>query len=143
MKVRKASRDDIEQVRELVEELGYDGTEMGLSSQLDTYIDSDSALLLVAENPRGTLAGMIAGHLIPLIHQAGNVGRITSFVVRTNNRSSGVGTALLEALESWFSERECLRFEVTSGDHRAQAHEFYNSKGYVSDERRYLKRRDT
>ena len=56
---------------------------------------------------------------------------------------TGVGTALLEALESWFRENDCLRSEVTSGDRRAQAHRFYESKGYVSGERRYLKRRDT
>lgn len=143
MKVRVASIDDIGQVCDLVEELGYEGNESTLSTQLDVYIQSGSSLLMVAEASSGTLSGMISGHLIPLIHQPGRVGRITSFVVRANDRESGVGAALLEAMESWFREKDCLRFEVTSGDHRARAHRFYESKGYVSDERRYLKRRDT
>jgi GNAT superfamily N-acetyltransferase len=143
MKVRTASRDDIAQVSGLVEELGYDGNEPTLSTQLGAYIQSDSSLLMVAETSPGTLSGMISGHLIPLIHQPGNVGRITSLVVRAKERERGVGTALLEAMESWFLDNNCLRFEVTSGDHRGQAHRFYESKGYVSDERRYLKRPDT
>jgi GNAT superfamily N-acetyltransferase len=143
MKVRVASKDDLVQICELVEELGYEADETTVSSQLDTYINSDSSLILVAESSPGFLSGLISGHLIPLIHQPGNVGRITAFVVRTTERSAGTGAVLLEKMEAWFREGNCRRFEVTSGDHRVKAHSFYESKGYVSDERRYLKHRDT
>jgi hypothetical protein len=33
----------------------------------------------------------------------------------------------------------CKRIEVTSGDHRPEAHAFYRAIGYVEDERRFIK----
>ncbi|MHB1897516.1 MAG: hypothetical protein ACYCOY_12860 [Metallibacterium sp.] len=36
--------------------------------------------------------------------------------------------------------RNCLCYEVMSGDQRAAAHRFYACRGYVSDERRFIKR---
>ena len=60
-------------------------------------------------------------------------------VVSRDSRSSGVGLKLVKALETWFCENECLRYEVTSGEHRDIAHLFYENIGYKPDERRFLK----
>ena len=60
-------------------------------------------------------------------------------VVSENSRGDGVGRKLVEKLESWFRKNNCLRFEVTSGDHRIGAHRFYEGFGYQLDERRFLK----
>ncbi|MES3676606.1 GNAT family N-acetyltransferase [Halomonas elongata] len=139
MQVRMASKNDLVQVCELIRELGYEAAESDLAMQLDTYVDMQTSALMVTETPAGDLSGLISGHLIPLMHQPGNVGRITAFVVREDHRSTGIGTVLLEALESWFRDRGCFRFEVTSGDHRARAHKFYDSKGYISGGYRYIK----
>jgi GNAT superfamily N-acetyltransferase len=139
MHIRPAQQSDGKQILQLLLELGYETTEESLSLQLETYIRSSSSSLLVADKGNGYLAGLISGHLIPLIHQFGNVGRITAFVVGANSQSAGIGSALIESLEIWFKENNCLRIEVTSGDHRKIAHEFYKSKGYVTDERRFIK----
>ncbi|EDX83491.1 acetyltransferase, GNAT family [Synechococcus sp. PCC 7335] len=73
------------------------------------------------------------------MHQSGSLGRITVFVVGLEFREHGVGTALLSSLEKWFKENNCLRIEVTSGDHREAAHRFYEARGYIQDERRFIK----
>jgi GNAT superfamily N-acetyltransferase len=62
-----------------------------------------------------------------------------ALVVGEKFQSQGVGSALLESLESWFRENGCKRVEVNSGDHREVAHEFYQSNGYRVDERRFIK----
>ena len=55
-------------------------------------------------------------------------------------RGEGIGKVLVEKAESYFNEKNCLRFEVTSGDHRLEAHRFYKSLGYQEDERRFIKK---
>ena len=137
--IRSAKPEDCNQLVPLLVELGYEISEKELLSQADIYIDSESCTLLVFETDEGSISGFIAGHIFPLIHQTGYVGRIMAFIVGEKFQSSGIGSALLDGLESWFKENKCLRFEVNSGDHRNVAHEFYQSKGYEIDERRFVK----
>lgn len=137
--IRPAQFEDTAGLSGLLHELGYDTTSETLRSQLPPYLESGDATLLVAEDCDGLLIGLISGHLIPLLHQPGNIGRITALVVGARARSSGIGGNLVRALEDWFAENRCLRYEVTSGDHRSGAHDFYRSQGYVLDERRFIK----
>ena len=139
MLIRPANQKDCAQLVHLLAELGYELTEQDFSHQAKAYIDSDSCALLVSETDGGDISGFIAGHIFPLIHQAGYIGRIMALVVRTGCQGTGTGSALLERLEIWFKDNECLRFEVNSGDHRNDAHQFYQSKGYRVDERRFIK----
>jgi len=110
-----------------------------MADQAKTYIESQTCTLLVAESNNGAIAGLIAGHIFPLIHESGNVGRIMALIVDSESQAGGIGTLLLEMLESWFQENNCLRFEITSGEHREEAHQFYLAKGYVEDKRRFVK----
>jgi len=137
--IRNAEKTDLNNLIPLLSDLGYQISEEVFEIQANTYIDSDDCELLVAQTEEGNLSGLVAGHLFPLIHQPGHVGRIMALIVSEKFQSQGIGSALLESLESWFRENECKRFEVNSGDHRQEAHEFYQSKGYRVDERRFVK----
>ena len=139
MIIRRAEESDLENLAILLSELGYQISELDLKTQVSIYIDSEDCLLLVAQTDEGDLSGLIAGHLFPLIHQPGSVGRIMALVVGEQFQSQGVGSLLLKSLENWFTENKCKRFEVNSGDHRDRAHEFYEAKGYRVDERRFIK----
>lgn len=143
MFIREAEENDLDELACLFGELGYRTTRPDPRSQVTVYIDAEDCRLLVAQTGEGNLSGLIAGHVFPLIHQPGNVGRIMALVVGERFRSQGVGSLLLESLEAWFSEKNCNRFEVNSGDHRDRAHKFYEAKGYRVDERRFIKSGDT
>jgi hypothetical protein len=39
---------------------------------------------------------------------------------------------------AWFRTQGCVRVEVTSGDHRADAHRFYARHGYARQGQRLL-----
>lgn len=143
MKIRHATLSDCKQLVPLLLELGYKISGEAIGEQARIYIESDLCALLVAEKDGGEISGFIAGHVFPLIHEAGSVGRIMAFVIGSESQAGGVGTALLEMLEAWFKENNCLRFEVTSGDHRDEAHRFYQAKGYVEDKRRFIKQNAT
>lgn len=78
--------------------------------------------------------------LVSLMHELGydtTKGAIETQLARYSESDDSVG--LLAELEKRFRKNSCLRFEVTSGDHREIAHHFYESRGYRCDERRFLK----
>ena len=136
--VRATSVDDADSVAPLMRDLGYEISAKILEARLDLYSNSDDCRALVAVIGSGPV-GLISGHLIPAIHESGNIGRITALVVAEDYRTMGVGTALMRALEDWFAARGCLRCEVTSGEHRDVAHRFYLSRGYAPSTSRFLK----
>lgn len=122
----------------LMQELGYDTSRNTMETQLARYVASDHSVAFVAL-VGANLVGLVSGHLIPAIHQPGNIGRITALVVAEGARSKGVAARLVKKLEKWFLENNCLRFEVTSGEHRNAAHRFYESQGYAPAASRFLK----
>ncbi|WP_235195286.1 GNAT family N-acetyltransferase [Pseudomonas brassicacearum] len=85
------------------------------------------------------IVGVISLHVLELFHQPGRLGRITSLVVDDNFRGQGVGAKLVAAADAFFTSQLCIRAEVTSSDHRIEAHTFYQRLGYAADERRFVK----
>ena len=139
MRVRRADISDCKQLAKLMQDLGYETSLTGLKAQIEAYIRSDSSLVLVAVENHSKLCGAVSGHIIPLLHQAGNLGRITAMVVASQARGSGIGKTLVAQTEDWFESNRCIRFEVTSAEYRHGAHKFYESCGYVFEDRRFLK----
>jgi GNAT superfamily N-acetyltransferase len=142
MTIRPATLHDAPSVARLLEVLGYP---IGLDltrRRLATIIPAKSAGnddVLVAEAD-GTIVGMIGIHLIPLLHADGILARITALVVLGSAQQTGVGRALVAAAEAFAARAGCTRMEVTSGEHRHGAHEFYEAVGYTaSNGKRFLK----
>lgn len=140
--IRSACRDDAPRICELLVQLGYPA-DLSHVAQRPASLEADpSSAVLVAERG-GAVLGVISLHAFDLFHQAGRIGRITALVVDAAVQRAGVGSALLAAADAFFRGVGCIRAEVTSGDHRAGAHAFYASRGYLPDERRFLKRFDS
>ncbi len=139
MKIRSATYKDIDQLLSLMCELGYPSKKDIIIENLSEYKRLDGYEVLVAENG-GKVLGCISLHVMKLFHISGNAGRITSLVVSSENRGEGVAKALVNAADQYFKSRDCVKAEVTSGDHRKEAHFFYQSEGYVLDERRFIKK---
>lgn len=136
--IRNAVATDGVAVASLMNVLGYDLCAKSASDQIDLYKQAAASAAFIAEI-NSDVVGVIAGHLIPLFHESGNLGRITALAVAERARRQGIASLLLERLEKWFSEGDCLRYEVTSGDHREGAHDFYCARSYRCDERRFVK----
>ena len=140
--VRHARPDDAAVAAELLAELGY-------PVSIDQVVErlargtaaADNAVLVVEAG--GRTVGLASFHRIPLFHADGFLGRITSFVVARTHRQRGVGRRLIAAVEEFAWAQGCIRLEVTSGDHRPEAHIFYERVGYASDCRRFIKKRTT
>lgn len=138
--VRTAVPGDAAAVAGLLEDLGYPSHLEHARDAIARLAFTDNDRVFVAEY--GTqVAGVVSVHRIPLLHAPGYLARITALVVAPPLRGSGVGRVLMAAAEKFAWASDCIRIEVTSGDHRPEAHTFYERLGYQVDERRFIKRR--
>lgn len=136
--VRIASADDAPAVAGLLTALGYPSPVERIERRIaDCAASADTAVIVAELAPR--VVGVISFHCIPLFHADGALGRITSLVVDPGHRKSGIGRLLVAAAEEFGRAHGCTRFEVTSGDHRPEAHAFYEHLGYQLDCRRFIK----
>jgi GNAT superfamily N-acetyltransferase len=63
-------------------------------------------------------------------HTGGWCCEVESVHVRSDQRSQGIGTKLLEAAEAFAIEQGCYRIQLTSNNVREDAHRFYRRLGY-------------
>lgn len=138
--VRAAAAEDAASIAECLGELGY-GTPASLVSQrLAEFAGSNVDAAWVAHRfGTDAVLGVVSAHALPLFHTHGYLVRLTALAVGRKHQGQGVGRQLVEAVEAWSWQMGARRIEVTSGDHRPEAHRFYTAIGYATDERRFVK----
>jgi GNAT superfamily N-acetyltransferase len=136
--VRSARPGDAVAISELLLELGYPSSTGQVEQRIAANLSSTGTAVFIAESDQ-RLIGVLSFHCIPLFHADGALGRITSLVVATDYRQRGIGRLLVSAAEEYGWAHGCTRVEVTSGDHRSDAHAFYQRLGYQADCRRFIK----
>lgn len=136
--VRDASLEDANIIAVLMNDLGYDVASATIFEKIAALRTSASDAVFLAVL-RERVVGVISLHALPMFHRSGNLGRITSLVVGTSARGRGVGTALIDRSNEWFALKGCVKIEVTSGDHRTDAHLFYQQLGFQRDGQRLAK----
>jgi GNAT superfamily N-acetyltransferase len=77
--------------------------------------------------------------MFPLLRVEGALGRITALVVSSRFKRHGIGRRLLAEAEGFAWSCGCTRIEITNGEHRTDAHAFYEAIGYKQDSRRFVK----
>jgi GNAT superfamily N-acetyltransferase len=65
---------------------------------------------------------------------------LIALVVGSQWRHQGAGRRLVQAVEAEAARRNCGSIVLNSGDHRRDAHAFYEQLGYASTGRRFIKR---
>jgi len=136
--IRSAEPDDAPTVAELLATLGYPSPVADVARRVTSCAASSSTAVFVAEVAR-RIVGVASFHCIPLFHADGYLGRITSLVVAPEYRQRGIGRLLVASAEEFGWAHGCSRIEVTSGDHRPDAHAFYEHLGYQLNCRRFIK----
>ena len=139
VEIRDARRDDAAQLSRLLDELGYPTEPAVLARRLERVASDPSNRVLVAVRDAEVL-GLAGLHVLWILNHEGAAGRLMILSVRADCRRTGVGSALVDAVESIARSKGCELIEVTSGAHRADAHAFYERLGYVERPRRFVKR---
>ena len=99
--------------------------------------DGDYHTLVACDGDR--IVGFIGTRLGPLYESDDSYGQIMALAVASDRRRGRVGWMLMQAAESILIQRGARVLVVTSGNHRNDAHAFYEKNGYTFTGRRYRK----
>ena len=119
-------------------ELGYPSSSLEITERFRKLSNHSANYVLVARTENEVI-GLVALHIVPLMHLNPNLGRVTALVVSEKWQRSGVGKKLMEAAEKIAQNNNCSKMEITSGDQRSVAHAFYEKLGYEEVSRRCIK----
>ena len=137
--VREARIADAPAIARLLGELGHPAPEAEVRARLEEIARLAPAhVVLVVEEADGVVAAA-SGFVGPVLHRPGLTGRISVMVVAEGRRGAGTGSRLLEAMEKALASRGATRFELTSNVKRADAHAFYERRGYKKQGYRFEK----
>lgn len=127
--LRPVRRQDISVLAGLLDQLGYPTTEPELDGRLDYWLEDPSSWLVGADDG-GSLIGVAALHVLPVLEMTGKLGRLLALVVDERYRGRGVGRMLITAVEDQARAAGCLAMEVNSSRHRTRTQMFYQQLGY-------------
>jgi GNAT superfamily N-acetyltransferase len=136
--IRDAIIEDASVIAPLLGELGYPSQPDGVRTRLARLLARDDSRVFVAERAAKVL-GVLGLHRIPVLTSLSDIAMIIALVVTERARRSGVGRLLVARAEDEARVWQCGRIMVTSAEHRADAHEFYQRLGYEYTGRRFAK----
>ena len=136
--VREAQAGDETSLAELVTQLGYPASTDAIARRFER-LHRDPATWLYVAVAQGRVVGLAALHVMSRLEHDEPLGRITALVVAEDARGTGVGRALVERVEDCARRQGCRQLELTSGDHRRDAHVFYERLGFSGVSRRLVK----
>jgi ribosomal protein S18 acetylase RimI-like enzyme len=136
--LRGVTEADAAPVALLLAELGYPATEAEVGERLRGVAESRTGCVLVAES-RGEVVGLIAAELVPYFPNGSTLCRITALVVAAQQRGRGIGEMLVEGATAFAREHRCAGIEITSAEHRGEAHRFYQRLGFTRTSLRFFR----
>ncbi len=137
--VRAARSEDGPAIARLLHNLHSDIAPEAVSERIASLMATGADPVFVACEG-GRVRGVLALHLMRMLHLAGRIARITALSVAEDARRQGVGRRLI-AHAAAFAEREgCATLELTTGLDRDDAHAFYHSVGFGATSLRFRRR---
>ena len=136
--IRDAILEDSTAIANLLDELGYPSLTDGVRQRRARLLHGEDSRVFVAARSAKVL-GVLGLHRMPVLTSVNDIAMIVALVVTAKARRTGVGRALLERAEDEARVWRCGRIMVTSAEHRADAHAFYERQGYQNTGRRFAK----
>lgn len=134
--VRQATPDDAPVLADFLLELGlFRGLEYvsleTLARDLKGKLGAGASHTLLVATGEGEIVGYAAAHWLPALFQLGPDGYVSELFVGAARRGSGVGKALLAAVEQEARERGCRRLTLLSlRDRESYRRGFYTAQGF-------------
>jgi GNAT superfamily N-acetyltransferase len=135
--IREASGDDSAAIAALLTELGYPTSAGEVPARL-AAVSGAPGHVFVAENGDAVI-GVASVTRLTLLHRPAPVALLSALVVRAGHRGQGIGRALVEAAARQAAAWGCAALELTTRDHRHEAHRFYAGLGFESISRKFVR----
>lgn len=138
IRIRRATAEDAPAVGGLLTEMGYPSAPEEVRQRLETTLPHPDYSSWVAEAD-GRVVGFAGAWIGHFFEKNGSYGRLLALVVDSDVRRRGVGGALVREAERWVFGRGGAALVVNSGNHRAEAHRFYQKQGFSATGVRFIK----
>jgi GNAT superfamily N-acetyltransferase len=132
--IRRSSSADADALARLSTQLGYPTDAAAITRRLCGIAEREDGVVLVAASDAGAVLGFAQASPQHFLIAEPFVD-LTALVVDEGVRGSGVGAALLRAVEQWSRERGFAVVRVRSNVIRERAHRFYLREGYAEHKR--------
>jgi GNAT superfamily N-acetyltransferase len=139
IQLRPAVPADAPAIAALFTDEGYPVGPSGIVGRLE-HFDTPQSRVIVAEHD-GAILGFIAVHAMARFEHDDWILRILALVVDAGARERGVGRTLMAEAERIGRELGAAFVELTSGYHRPEARQLYESLGYDSTVTAYLRKK--
>jgi GNAT superfamily N-acetyltransferase len=136
--LRLATEADAKHVAQLLADLGYPSTEADARDRLRRLLTSRTSRILVAQSA-SKVVGLISAELVPYFPTGSTVCRVTALVVLSHHRGRGTGEKLLAGVADFAREHHCSGIEITTAEHRVDAHRFYQRLGFSRTSFRFFR----
>jgi len=132
VRIRNVCEQDYEEIFPLLQALWQDRIldKEALHAVFRNALSSSQDFAFVAEAD-GKICGFTAGVISNCYYHAGILCFISVLVVNAEIRGKGVGTKLLNHVESYSQSRKCDAIELDANFHREASHAFYEHFGFV------------
>jgi ribosomal protein S18 acetylase RimI-like enzyme len=128
MIIRIMEARDVDRVADLLTQLGYPSTPQQIARRFTRVDGRDNQALLVADDGSAVVGWMHVG-AHPYL-ESDDSAEILGLVVAEEQRSRGIGAALVSAAENWAIEHGYQVIRVRSRITRDRAHAFYERGGF-------------
>lgn len=123
---------DIDNMTELMSDLGYPTTKVQLIERLERIHSQSNHFTFVLEQDNKVVS-FIGIRIFEYYEADGLAAQITAFVTNRSYRGKGYGSQLIEFSEQWLNQKGVTVITLNSGnrEERKMAHAFYLKKGFT------------
>jgi len=127
--IRKANVNDAVPLSPLCSQLGYPAADEEMRIRLQDILNDGEHAIFVAVLTSGQVVGWVHVFIYKLFH-TDFMAEVAGLVVDKACRKQGIGRSLMETVESWAKEKDCVIVSLRSNVIRKEAHVFYQGIGY-------------
>jgi predicted N-acetyltransferase YhbS len=135
--LRSPTEADAKHVASLLAELGYPSKEADVRDRLRRSLHRQSSCFLLAQFASEVI-GLVSAELVPYFPTGSTICRVTALVVSTHHRGRRVGEKLVAGAVDFARQHHCSGIEITSAEHRLDAHRFYQRLGFSRTSSRFF-----
>ena len=135
--LRSPTEADAKHVASLLAELGYPSKETDVRDRLRRSLHRQSSCFLLAQFANEVI-GLVSAELVPYFPTGSTICRVTALVVSTHHRGRRVGEKLVAGAVDFARQHHCSGIEITSAEHRLDAHRFYQRLGFSRTSSRFF-----
>ena len=141
--IRNIQLTDAKAIRDISEfSLGYNTTEAVTERQIVKLLKDNTHFIRVYEDDATqTVVGFVHAEAYELLFEDAGFN-LLALAVSSNQQHKGIGKQLLQTLEAEAAARNYRFIRLNSGEHRTEAHAFYERCGYICTklQKRFIKK---